>query len=688
MRQGSLPKFHNKFIHSIVILIVTPGLNIILCRQPFGIFTTNMKFYSSLIFAFVVVSIGAAEPVLTIQADKVVKHVSPTLYGLMTEEINHSYDGGLYGELIQNRAFLDDVQMPKCWSVVQDKDSDATVALDTTDAFNGKVTLRLDSRSASKDSPAGIANEGYWGIPVFPSSRYKATFYVKGSPDPAGPLIASIVSDDGSTVYAQARVPHISSDWNMYQVTLKTGRGFEPTAKARFVLSVEHPGTVWFGFVSLFPPTWRNQPNGFRRDLMQMLVDMNPKFLRMPGGNYLEGNSIPDHFDWKKTIGPIENRPGHNGPWGYRSTDGMGLLEFLRWCEDMNAEPVLAVYAGYSLNGSHVRLSRLEPYVQDALDEIEYVTGPTSTKWGAQRAKDGHPKPFPLHYVEIGNEDWFDKSGSYNARFTQFYNAIKAKHPQLKCISTIGNDADARLRVRSSSPDLFDEHYYRNAQTFFDDAHHFDGYDRTGPQIFVGEWASYETSFPPWDGRSAGWPPTPNMKAALADAAWMTGMERNSDLIPMQSYAPLLVNVSPGARQWRPNLIGYDALHSFGSPSYYAIKMFANNVGDEIPATTFDDSGLYDSVTEDSQSGTIIIKLVNAQSSPQTLKLNIAGVPLKSEGTATTLCAAPDMTNSIDNPTNVIPAVSRLANVQNQFDYTVPASSIVILVLKSSVSRL
>ncbi len=643
-----------------------------------------MKFYASLIFAFAALSVATAEPVLTIQADKIVKHSSPTLYGLMTEEINHSYDGGLYGELIQNRAFLDDTETPKCWSVVQNKDSDATMALDTDNTFNGKVTLRLDSRSASHESPAGIANEGYWGIPVFPSTRYKASFYVKGSKDASGPVIASIVSDDGSTVYAQARVPHISSAWNMYQVTLKTSGGFAPTAKARFLLTVENPGTVWFGFVSLFPPTWHNQPNGFRRDLMQMLVDMNPKFLRFPGGNYLEGDTVATRFDWKKTIGPVTDRPGHQGPWGYRSTDGMGLMEFLRWCEDMGAEPVLAVYAGYSLRGEHIDPGPdLEPFVQDALDEIEYVTGAPDTKWGAQRARDGHPKPFPLHYVEIGNEDWFDTSGSYDGRFTQIYTAIKAKYPQLKCISTIGNESRPKLKVHSSSPDLFDEHFYQNVHTFLDDASHYDEYNRQGPQIFVGEWASYETSFPPWDRRSAGKPPTPNMEAALADAAWMTGLERNSDLIQMQCYAPLLVNVSPGARQWRPDLIGYDALHSFGSPSYYAIKMFGDNVGEQIPATDFDGSEIYQSVTEDSKSGRIIIKLVNAQSAPQTIKLNITGARIKAEGTATTLAAAPDATNSIDNPTNVIPAVSQVTDVQPNFDYTIPADSIVVLVLKT-----
>ena len=218
-------------------------------------------------------------------------------------------------------------------------------------------------------------------------------------------------------------------------------------------------------YVSLFPlATWKDQPNGFRSDLMQMLVDMNPKFLRLPGGNYLEGDNTERLIlIGKRPSGRWPCEKGHRGPWGYRSSDGLGLMEYLLWCEDMGAEPLLAVYAGYSLNGDHIDAGpKLEPFVQDALDEIEYITGSADTKWGAQRAADGHPQPFPLHYVEIGNEDWFDKSGSYDARYTQFYNAIKAKYPELTCISlSIGNDtASARLRVRSCTPDMFDEHYY------------------------------------------------------------------------------------------------------------------------------------------------------------------------------------------------------------------------------------
>jgi alpha-N-arabinofuranosidase len=628
-------------------------------------------------------SVAVGEPVLTIQADKVAGQVSPTLYGLMTEEINHSYDGGLYAELIQNRAFQDSHDSPVDWFILP-ADNAATMALDTNETFNGRASLRLEVSAASPSQPAGIANRGYWGIPVYPSEKYHVTFYAKESPGFSGPVTASIVSNDGSTVFAKGVVSSLTSGWQMYEVTLETSHDIIPTASARFVLSVDQPGTVWFGYVSLFPPTWKDQPNGFRGDLMQMLVDMNPKFLRLPGGNYLEGDNTQRRFIWKETIGPVAMRKGHRGPWGYRSTDGLGLMEYLLWCEDMGAEPVLAVYAGYSLNGKHTDPGpELEPFVQDALDEIEYVAGPTNTQWGAERAADGHPEPFPLHYVEIGNEDWFDKSGSYDARYTQFYNAIKAKYPELTCISTIGNDASAKLRVTSCKPDMFDEHYYRSADTFLNDAVHFDHYDRQGPKIFVGEWAAYETSFPPWDRRSAGLPPTPDMKSALGDAAWMIGMERNSDLIKMQSYAPLMVNVSPGARQWRPDLIGYDALHCFGSPSYYAIKMFGDNVGDEILSASIEGMKPFYSVTKDSKNNTIIIKLLNDSSTPQPIKLDIQGANLRRKGTALTLAAPPDATNSINDRTHVVPVSSKVTGVKSDFDYTLPANSVVVLTLKT-----
>ncbi|HBF33100.1 TPA: alpha-N-arabinofuranosidase, partial [Candidatus Sumerlaeota bacterium] len=368
----------------------------------------------------------------TVDASAPGPKVSPILYGLMTEEINHCYDGGLYAELIQNRAFKDDAKKPTHWTVVQPEGAGAKISLDGTKPLNDKldVSLHLDAASVAAKTRVGIANDGYWGIPVKPDTKYRASFQARAGAASVGPVTVAIESEDGKTVYASAQVPSLTTEWKAYEVTLKTEASATATTKTRFVITADAPCDVWFSLVSLFPPTWKDQPNGFRPDLMQMMVDMKPGFLRFPGGNYLEGDTVATRFEWKKTLGPLTERAGHPCPWSYRSTDGMGLLEFLLWCENMNAEPLLGVYAGYSLKGETIKAGpELEPFVQEALEEIEYVTGDASTKWGAQRIKDGYPQPFKLRYVEIGNEDFFDRSGSYEWRFAQFYDAIKAKYP-------------------------------------------------------------------------------------------------------------------------------------------------------------------------------------------------------------------------------------------------------------------
>jgi alpha-N-arabinofuranosidase len=488
--------------------------------------------------------------------------ISPTFYGLMTEEINHSYDGGLYAELIQNRAFKDDADQPAHWSLVNSESAEGEIALDNQNPVNATAltsSLRLSISAVGQGQRVGVANEGFWGIPVWPDTQYRASFYARSADGLAGPLTVDIESNDGATVFASASVPQIDAQWKKYEVKLSTGK-VDPTADARFVISAGSKGTLWLSLVSLFPPTFNNRPNGNRIDLMQMLGDLHPAFLRFPGGNYLEGDTIDQRFAWKNTLGDLAQRPGHLSPWKYRSSDGLGLLEFLNWCEDLHMEPVLAVFAGYALNQQHVDAGpQLQPFVQEALDEIEYCTGDASTKWGQQRVKDGHPEPFKIRYVEIGNEDEFDRAG-YDGRFTQFYDAIKAKYPDLQLIATTA--------VKSRTPDVIDDHYYRSARDMERDVHHYDKTDRKGPKIFVGEWATREGS------------PTPNFGAAMADAAWLTGLERNSDIVVMNCYAPLLVNVNRGAYQWGTDLIGYNALSSFGSASYYAQKMFSENMGD------------------------------------------------------------------------------------------------------------
>jgi alpha-N-arabinofuranosidase len=365
----------------------------------------------------------------------------------------------------------------------------------------------------------------------------------------------------------------------------------------------------------------------------------------------------------------------------------MGLLEFLEWCEDMKAEPVLAVYAGYSLKGMHVNPGAdLQPFVEEALEEIEYVTGDVNTRWGGGRAKDGHPAPFKLTYVEIGNEDWFDKSGSYDDRFAQFYDAIKARYPRLKLISTIANDQPENRRVHSRKPDMIDEHYYRSTDEFLHMSPEYARkYDRSDPEIFVGEWAAHEDAkIKPWDRAARQQPPTPSMKAALGDAAFMAAMERNSDLIRMQCYAPLLVNVNPGARQWRPDLIGYDALSAYGSPSYYAQQMFSRNLGDEILPVALQETSLQACATRDSKSGTIFLKAVNPEANEQSVSIQVQGITsLATKASVTTLAANPEDLNSIIEPRHVVPVATVFHPMASTFSYTLPAHSVVVLQLKA-----
>jgi len=636
---------------------------------------------------------SAPVPVLQIKASQVTAPVSPKLYGLMTEEINYSYEGGLYGELIRNRAFKANPTNAVFWQPV----GGAAISLDPgtplNDALN--VSLKLEATGASQQVPAGIANAGYWGIPLQTKTRYHVSFYAKASGDFAGPLTASLESTNGKTL-ARAEISGLSGDWKKFEVDLTTKR-IKPAKENIFKLTTAAPGTVWLQQVSLFPPTFNNRPNGNRADIMQLMADMHPQFLRLPGGNYLEGDYINERFDWKKTIGDVARRPGHRSPWGYWSTDGFGLLEYLEWCEDLHMEPLLAVFAGYALRHDYIKPGPdLEPYVQDALEEIEYVSGDAATtKWGAQRAKDGHPAPFPLHYIEVGNEDWFDKSGSYDGRFTQFFNAIKAKYPSLQIIAT--------ANVKTSEPDLIDEHYYRSQEEMEAQSHMYDTRERGGKtKVFVGEWATRVGS------------PTPNMAGALGDAAWMCCMERNSDLVLMHSYAPLFVNVSDLGKgrsmQWPSDLIGYDALTSYGSPSYYAQVMFSSRHGDQVlatdsqniptyewkvparrrngaeqPASTRQVPSLFFDATRDQATGTIYLKVVNRAAAPQPVKIEISGAAsVAAKGVATVLKANQNMdTNSLKDPRKIVPVTEKASGLGADFTRTFPPFSITVLELRT-----
>ena len=600
-------------------------------------------------------SVLGQSPSLSIQADHVTAKVDPMFYGLMTEEINFSYDGGLYAELIRDRAIGPGRRPLFYWTSVAHGDAVVNVAVDDQSGPSTALprSIKVTVTSASDSAPAGVQNEGFWGIAVQPNTTYKGSFYAKA--DSAGvPIIASLVNDETGAVAASATITGVTADWKQYTFTLKTGQ-VPVTANNHFQLTIAKPATVWFNLVSLFPPTYKGRANGNRIDISEKLAAMHPKFLRFPGGNYLEGDHITDWYDWKKTIGPLVDRPTHPSPWRYRSSDGMGLLEFLEWCEDLDMEPLLAVYAGYSLQQEHVDPGpALEPYVQAALEEIEYVTGDANTKWGAERAKDGHPAPFKLRYVEIGNEDWFDRSKSYDGRFAQFFKAIKEKYPSLQLIAT--------TPVTSIKPDVLDEHFYMSAEKSFSDTVHYDKYDRSGPKIFVGEWATREGE------------PTPNLESALGDAAWLIGLERNSDIVIMECYAPLFVNVNAGAMQWPSDLIGYDALTSYGSPSYWTQVMFAAHTGTEVVASTLTNAGprLAASVTRDAQRHKLFIKVVNGTSTAQKFQMSLDGAPsVKQQASLVTMSGkTPNATNTITRPDNIKP-VERMIQVGGpKFEYS------------------
>ena len=621
---------------------------------------------------------------LTIHADQPVSPVSPTLYGLMTEEINYSYEGGLYAEMVRNRTFRGDWSGILYWYLLEQGNASAAMQVDGSTGPSEALhtSLKLEVTRADARSHAGVLNTGWWGMALKPNTEYKGSFYAKANAADIGPVTVSLVGNQTGAAIASSTVQGVGTEWKQFTFTLKTA-AVAAGAENHLALTVSHPGTLWLQQVSLFPPTYHNRPNGFRIDLMEKMAAMHPQFLRFPGGNYVEGNTIKERFDWKKTIGPLVDRPGHQSPWGYWSTDGMGLLEFLDWCEDLKMNPVLAVYAGYSLGGMHVNPGAdLEPYVQDAVDEIEYVTGSADTKWGAQRVNDGHPEPFKLTYVEIGNEDWFDRSGSYDARFTQFSKAIKAKYPDLQIIAT-GPVKDAQL-------DVLDEHYYvRATQNFHSASHydassagetstpkwdggHYDHADRKGPKIFVGEWATREGA------------PTPNMGAALGDAAWMTGLERNSDLIVMASYAPMLVRVDPGGMQWETDLIGYNAEKSYGSPAYYAQAMFASYLGDHTLSSKIDGAGdkLFYSITGSAEKKKLYLKLVNAESTPRTLDIEFAGTKLAPSAKLISLAAKDTQaTNTIDQPKAVSPAESNVPLEGAHLHHTMPGYSIQVIEL-------
>ncbi|CAL8110638.1 unnamed protein product [Orchesella dallaii] len=400
-----------------------------------------MSFLKVSLLFFLAAALGTSHgSVLNVRYDQPGHEISPVLWGIFIEEINHAVDGGLYAELIKNRALSPKRHGSNLdgYAVVKSDGVDGRIYISHDHPLNSVLTssLRLNADSdVAAGQRIGVSNNGYWGIPIRPDyTSYRASFYAKAIGF-SGPLTVQIESTDGRVVFATAQVPQITEEFQKYEVTLTPTPDMiqNPSLDNLFTISANGPlsanSSIFFNVMSLFPPTYKNRPNGLRIDLAQKLVDAKPSFLRFPGGNFLEGNTIEERFIWEETIGDIAQRPGHMGPWGYYSSNGIGLLEYLEFAEDLNAESILCVYAGYSWYGDSIPPEEMGPFVDSALNEIEYVIGDTSTTWGARRAADGHPEPFPLTYVEIGNEDW--TSSDYHIRYPIFYDAIRAKYPDL-----------------------------------------------------------------------------------------------------------------------------------------------------------------------------------------------------------------------------------------------------------------
>lgn len=530
-----------------------------------------------------------AQVTINIDASDRGPQISPTHYGIFFEDINHAADGGLYAELIRNRSFEDDSMFGgrnrrgetdgsshiSDWYTV----GASTIQLTTDNLLNDAQHHALDVKT--KKAGDGIMNEGFWGINTVNGRTYKLSFWAKSDSKFKGTFIARLQSKSGKVLGETSLKVNLKSKWTKYTTEIKA-TGNDP--KAEFTITTDKAGEFQLDVVSLFPPTFKNRENGMRPDLAQMLADMHPKFMRFPGGCFVEGQQSPDNaFRWKRTIGPIEQREGHaNVNWGYRTSDGIGFHEYLQLAEDLGAKPLYVVNVGI-WHGGCTPYDQIGEWIQECMDALEYANGDVTTKYGKMRADAGHPEPFNLEYIEIGNENYnfnmnnnSDQSDHYPERYIQFYNAIKAKYPNVHCIGNVESWSTDNPSWRNDYPvEMVDEHYYRNPKWFADRFNKYDTYDRNKYKVYVGEYAV-----------TSQFGDLGNLNAALGEAVYMMGMENNSDIVVMNSYAPIFVNENDA--RWRPDMIRFNSEKAMGTPSYYVQQMFPNNIGTQVVKTTWD----------------------------------------------------------------------------------------------------
>ncbi len=477
-------------------------------------------------------------------------------YGIFYEEINHAGDGGLYAELVRNRSFEEEMDSPICWSSV----GNAEMSL-TTDKLLNAVQLRALKVNIKSDN-AGVRNEGYWGINIVTGREYTLTFWLRAEDSYNGSIVAELQNANGQNIGSATISVKATQEWQKYTAKISaTGTD----AHGYLALKSDKKGIICLDVVSLFPPTFKGRKNGCRPDLAQMLADMHPRFMRFPGGCYIEGSwgdGQTNRFEWKKTIGPIEERPGHiNRNWDYKVTDGQGYHEYLELAEDLGANAMFVVNMGIG-HDWRVDENDIDPFIQEALDAIEYANGSTETYYGRLRAQNGHPEPFNLKYLEIGNEQEFMLNrNDYMKRYMQFYHAIKTRWPELHLI------ADSYMFDDITEPvELKDEHYYESPDFFISQYGRYDNQSKSTTHIYVGEYAVTK------DYGTLG-----NMNAAIGEAVFMQGCENNSEAVRMMSYAPIFTHEDNF--NWRPDMIRFNSSMSYGTPSYYVQKMFSNNIG-------------------------------------------------------------------------------------------------------------
>jgi alpha-L-arabinofuranosidase len=498
---------------------------------------------------------GAVEVKITVEVNKPGHTISPTLFGIFFEDINLSSDGGIYPELVRNRSFEDSDTLQN-WKFVSDDgkstasvckaDMQARPPVPPLNAFNRK------SLSIQANGPFRLENDGYWGMNIIQGDGYSFRMAVRSTGGLYGPLNIRIVSRKGKEL-ASGEIKGLDAGWKYYSLDLTAS---DSDSKAHLEISVEGNGKLFLDMVSLLPDqTWKN--HGLRIDLGEALDALHPKFLRFPGGCWVEGDDFAHMNHWKNTVGGVDTRTPLWNIWGYNATHGLGYHEYLQLAEDLGAEPLFCINAGIS-HKEVVPLDQMGQWVQDALDAIEYANGPENSVWGGLRAKNGHPGPFNLNYLEIGNENG---QTPYSDRWLLFTKSIHEKYPDIRLIA----NEWAGSHPQDPMPEIVDEHYYNHPDWFVWNANKYDSYDRKGPKIFVGEYAVTSNT-----GKG-------NLRGAIGEAAWMTGMERNSDVVTMGSYAPLFCNANHKA--WPVNLINFDSYRWYGLPSYYVQQMFAGNQG-------------------------------------------------------------------------------------------------------------